>query len=537
MARFNADLTVPAWKAGRSRHMCQRSRLLGRLARLPLLSCLPLASLSLMGCSNDLNSWWDPSTVGRWEYTPTVAPILERIDIIEQETDVYVDTTEIMPEDLIPEALEYEFQPGDQLLVEIFDFLAPGVPSQYQRVIDARGNLDLPQIGRVNTTGMTPKQVEERLVELLRERGIIRQDALVTVQPISQRDSTYAVLGAVARVGRFVIPGPNYRLLDALTEAGGIPPSTPEIFIIRQALLTDEASRGVGVEPGQTAPPAEPPATPKDGTNLENLIERLTEPTPPGAPSAFSSDGQQGAQSVALRNQPTLIDLPESRPARNPEQAVGAQSDLTQGQWVFLNGEWVRVAARASNASDASSLAEGPDPLSNAATAASLVTQRVIRVPMKPLLQGNAAFNIVIRPGDVLHVPSPVQGFVYIGGRGIARPGTFNLPALGKLTLTKGIMAAGGLSPIGIPDRTDLTRMVGPNRQATIRMNLQAIFEGSEPDVFLKPDDVINVGTTWWAQPLAVVRNGFRMTYGFGFLLDRNFGNDVFGAPPSNFNN
>ncbi len=28
------------------------------------------------------------------------------------------------------------------------------------------------------------------------------------------------------------------------------------------------------------------------------------------------------------------------------------------------------------------------------------------------------------------------------------------------------------------------------------------------------------------------------MTYGFGFgsLLDRNFGNDVFGTPPTNFN-
>jgi len=24
------------------------------------------------------------------------------------------------------------------------------------------------------------------------------------------------------------------------------------------------------------------------------------------------------------------------------------------------------------------------------------------------------------------------------------------------------------------------------------------------------------------------------VTYGFGFLLDRNFGNDVFGAPPTN---
>ena len=40
-----------------------------------------------------------------------------------------------------------------------------------------------------------------------------------------------------------------------------------------------------------------------------------------------------------------------------------------------------------------------------------------------------------------------------------------------------------------------------------------------------------------WAFPLAVVRSGFRVTYGWGFLLDRNFGNDVFGAPPSNVGN
>ena len=33
---------------------------------------------------------------------------------------------------------------------------------------------------------------------------------------------------------------------------------------------------------------------------------------------------------------------------------------------------------------------------------------------------------------------------------------------------------------------------------------------------------------------LSVLRSGFRATYGFGFLLDRNFGNDVFGAPPLN---
>ena len=99
---------------------------------------------------------------------------------------------------------------------------------------------------------------------------------------------------------------------------------------------------------------------------------------------------------------------------------------------------------------------------------------------------------------------------------------------------TKVVFAAGGLSAVGIPQRVDLTRMVGPDRQATVRLDLKAIFEGTQPDIFLKPDDTINFGTNFWATPLAVIRGGFRTSYGFGFLLDRNFGNDVFGAPPTN---
>ena len=74
--------------------------------------------------------------------------------------------------------------------------------------------------------------------------------------------------------------------------------------------------------------------------------------------------------------------------------------------------------------------------------------------------------------------------------------------------------------------------MVGDHREATIRMNLGAIRHRTEPDIVLKPDDHINIGTNFWATPLAVIRNGFRMTYGFGFLLDRNFGSDVFGPVP-----
>jgi len=83
-----------------------------------------------------------------------------------------------------------------------------------------------------------------------------------------------------------------------------------------------------------------------------------------------------------------------------------------------------------------------------------------------------------------------------------------------------------------VAERVDLVRVVGKNREAVVRLNLAAIRQRTEPDIVLKPDDHIIIGTSFWATPLTIIRNGFRATYGFGFLLDRNFGNDVFGAPP-----
>jgi polysaccharide export outer membrane protein len=198
---------------------------------------------------------------------------------------------------------------------------------------------------------------------------------------------------------------------------------------------------------------------------------------------------------------------------------------------VFINGQWTRdMAPPAPTPSGA------PDPLAETPAAESLMTQRVIEVPVKPLLAGKSDVNIVIRPGDVLRVPVAASGVVYVAGQ-VARPGTFTLPPQGKLTLLRVIDAAGGLSQLGIPERVDLTRIIGSNREATIQLNMRAIAEKTQPDVILKADDRINVGTNFWAFPIAIIRNGFRMSYGFGFLIDRNFGNDVFGPPPeSGFN-
>ena len=162
---------------------------------------------------------------------------------------------------------------------------------------------------------------------------------------------------------------------------------------------------------------------------------------------------------------------------------------------------------------------------------APLYAVRVIELDYQRLKRGDPTQNIVVRPGDYIYVDPPESGLVYIGGN-IARPGPYDLPTVGNITLSRLVTAAGEFSAIAIPGRVDLIRKVGPNREATIRVNITAIRNRAEPDIVMREGDHVIIGTDFIATPLAVIRNGFRANYGFGFLLDRNFGNDVFGPPP-----
>ena len=60
-------------------------------------------------------------------------------------------------------------------------------------------------------------------------------------------------------------------------------------------------------------------------------------------------------------------------------------------------------------------------------------------------------------------------------------------------------------------------------------VDLVKIAQGTQPDFFIKQHDHINVGTHGTARWLAVLRNAFRATYGFGLIYDRNFAYDDFG--------
>jgi len=56
-------------------------------------------------------------------------------------------------------------------------------------------------------------------------------------------------------------------------------------------------------------------------------------------------------------------------------------------------------------------------------------------------------------------------------------------------------------------------------------VDMSKVWSGDLPDVFIKPNDTIVVGTDWWAAFLGAVRSSFRLTYGAGFLYDRDYYN------------
>jgi protein involved in polysaccharide export with SLBB domain len=253
----------------------------------------------------------------------------------------------------------------------------------------------------------------------------------------------------------------------------------------------------------------------------------------------------------------TVAERPGVNPSNATQRKPAAQLanegdsfifDVNSQQWVRIRGTNAAkqagsdAAAKSSGASTPTSTALETAAKTDAADAGDaskdtdprlLFKTRIIEVDYDRLVRGDPSQNVVVRPGDDIYLTFPPIGVVYIDGK-IQRPGVFQLPNYGRLTLSRLVAAAGGLTEIAIPERVDLVRRLPGGREAAIRVNLAAIRNMAEPDIILKKDDHVIIGTNFWATPLAVFRNGLRMTYGFGFLLDRNFGNDVFGAPPVN---
>ncbi len=559
-----------------------------RPCRAALATIVAAAIVALTGCETD--SYMNPSVTGYYEHTPTTMPVLDRIDVIEPAEEPLGVTGPPEAQDLIANALQYRLAAGDVVIVEIYELISQGKTEAAVRSVDQGGYIRLPSINEVKAAGLTLEELREAIRTKLQ---VFIKNPTVTVDIQEGRSFEFTIQGAIQNAGVFALNKPNFRLTQAIALAGGADVVTERVLIVR-AMSTEEATNddinaanSANAGGDTTAPPSAPPApaapqnppvssqnTTAQPVDLDALINKLSgaptpaptpDPTPPGAPDpapaptpAPSPGAVSGTQSVPPIDIDTLepisvTDGPSVNVQTATQKTPAAQLanegdsfifDVNSQQWVRIRGGGqpapapvtvsvpnVPVPPGAALTGDAARAALPSVTAPRSKNSNAFLKTRIIEVDYDRLVRGDASQNIVIRPGDDIYLQFPPIGMVYIDGE-VNRPGVFQLPSYGRLTLSRLVATAGGLSQIAIPERVDLVRRLPGGREAAIRLNLAAIRNRGEPDVILKKDDYIVIGTNFWATPLAVFRNGLRMTYGFGFLLDRNWGNDVFGPPP-----
>jgi protein involved in polysaccharide export with SLBB domain len=536
--------------------------------------CGGLLATVLIGCNS--NAWMgDPTAGGYYKPTPTSIPILDRIDIIEQDVEL-PQLTKVTSADLTPSDLEYRIAPGDVLDVEIYGLYAQSQRHPVQRRVDQGGYFRVPEVGDVLVAGLTPQGAQEVILKELASKVMTHPS--VQVSMLDQTGFTYTVYGGLARWGVFKLSDPDLRLIDVLALAGGVPQSIKKIYVIRQLPVSDTmlptwdrekenaSSRqpqeqnwgGQGTDSQTTtttpsieeliqqldggvtnpqAPNTEKPSVeisePNGNTHIDSLIDQLDI----GVDTDAGSTPKVSPGVIQTVAQP-LVDVDDLISQRNSHQPIDVDEltnasvengSTTDAAYIYVpeSDTWIAVSTdpmKRSEVPAGSGNTEQPK--------APTVLERIIEIPWTQLREGDSSYNIVIRPDDRIYIKAPPLGNMYVRGE-VARPGVYTYPNTGhKITLTQFIISAGDLGPIAVPEKVSLTRRIGDNVQATITLNYAAILQQTEPDIFIKPNDIISIGTSWGATPMAIIRNGFRATYGFGFLLDRNFGNDVFGRPP-----
>ena len=126
---------------------------------------------------------------------------------------------------------DIRFGIGDIVTITIFEAAAGGlfIPSEAgvrpgnfitlpNQAVDTKGNIFVPYAGNIRANGRTQTEVEQAIVNTLKNRAIEPQ---VIVSLVDQRTSMISVLGDVNKPERFPASAAPEHILDAITRAGG----------------------------------------------------------------------------------------------------------------------------------------------------------------------------------------------------------------------------------------------------------------------------------------------------------------------------
>jgi len=466
-------------------------------------------SVCLVGCGN---KFFDPTDIGRFRPVPAVNVILDSLGVAEEAPSAWSDAEDPKPIDVMTFETDYVFSSGDVVRISIFELLQEGAVFTSDYVVTETGKISIPEVGVIEAGGFTETQLEEEISQVL-EPSILK-DPLVTVTLLNSQQRMFSILGdGVPGPGRYIIPRSEFKLADALAVAGGISQFNISYVYVSRSITGKEPIAGP-VKPGiiETKQPM------KLFESEKQMLETI-------APSAKLKK--------APIKQELLVTASEMVNGSTNEDEAG------RAEWIFRDGKWVLVQTGRQKPMEPVIKVESEKPVGQLEEKAPLgfdwneigtagVQTRVIKIPTERLYAVDSRYNIVVRAGDTIYVPVDIIGEISVTGNVNAR-GFINITGR-PMTLKMAIAAAGGLGPLAWPKRCEVIRRIGQNKEEIVMVDLDKIASGEQPDFFIKPNDLIRVGTHPTARWRAVLRNAFRATYGFGFIYDRNFAERDFGT-------
>jgi polysaccharide biosynthesis/export protein len=158
----------------------------------------------------------------------------------------------------------YHVGPGDVLEVEVFD--DPDLSGLV--TIQHGGEIAFPLLGELEVEGLTVKEVQKTLTDLLAKDYLVNPQVSVRVK--DHRSQWVTLVGEVVRPGKYFLQGPK-TLLDLLTEAGGFTTQASGEVMVSRGALSVAMGEDSGA-PGETLrvflSPEQPPGQQKEALSL-----------------------------------------------------------------------------------------------------------------------------------------------------------------------------------------------------------------------------------------------------------------------------
>ncbi|MGD0785882.1 MAG: polysaccharide biosynthesis/export family protein [Sedimentisphaerales bacterium] len=517
----------------------------------------------LSGCNKD---HLDPTQIGRFRPVPSVNVILDTLGVADESASAYEGAEEPRPADVVPREQDYTFSSGDVIRISIFELLQEGYPYLDNFIVSESGNISIPEIGQIQALGLTESQLEDEIRQAL-SPGILKSPS-VTVSLVSSESRVFTILGdGVGRPNRYPIPRYDFRLLDAIATAGNAAQFNVSYVYVARRQTGQEQTADISFRPVKSSSDMNQPTGGIQETN-NKLPEEVNEGQMLEViePSIITSQLVIAPAEMVTGKELEELANPDGTTAKEEsgtELGVGkvmpqTQQDSGKIEWIFKDGKWVPVQIEAEAKSpepqggteikmplaperqelqekNVQAQSKKPSTPSKPPSAGQAlperygwedvqgagVQSRVIKIPKDKLYGGDPRYNIIVKPGDTITVQLDVVGEFYVLGN-VNNQGIVNLTGR-PMTLKMAIAAAGGLGQLAWPKKCEVIRRIGEKKEEIVMIDLEKIANGTQPDFFIKPNDVINVGTNGMARWLAVLRNAFRATYGFGFVYDRNF--------------